>query len=111
MQMSRVVACGVQSAIAITSKESRNGKSFPAKRGRRLSIIGLWQPMKSFVYSLVLGSFKTADYIKMLDVIAQDASKDFQQTGRMRVIVQDNGSILHFARQSVVYFAANLTEY
>ena len=59
------------------------------KRGRRLSILGLWQPLVTFIYGLVFGSMKSENYIAMMDVQAQTA----QQTGRMRVVVQDNGSI------------------
>ena len=55
------------------------------KRGRRLSILGLWQPFVTFIYGLVFGSMKSENYIAMMDVQAQVA----QQTGRMRVIVQD----------------------
>lgn len=60
-----------------------------SKRGRRLSILGLWQPFVTFIYGLVFGSMKSDNYIAMMDVQAQMA----QQTGRMRVVVQDNGSI------------------
>ena len=59
------------------------------KRGRRLSILGLWQPFVTFIYGLVFGSMKSENYIAMMDVQAQMA----QEAGRPRVIVQDNGSI------------------
>ena len=59
------------------------------KRGRRLSILGLWQPFATFIYGLIFGSMKSENYIAMMDVQARVA----QQTGRVRVIVQDNGSI------------------
>lgn len=60
-----------------------------SKRGRRLSILGLWQPFVTFIYGLVFGSMKSENDIAMMDVQAQMA----QHTGRLRVIVQDNGSI------------------
>jgi transposase len=63
------------------------------KRGRRLSILGVWQPLVSFLYTLVYGSFNSSDYIAMLDVQAQQAAIEFHKTGRIRVIAQDNGSI------------------
>ncbi|AFZ22329.1 hypothetical protein Mic7113_6768 (plasmid) [Allocoleopsis franciscana PCC 7113] len=63
------------------------------RRGRRLSILGLWQPLVSFVYGLVIGSFTSESYIKMIDQQAGVAAQEFANTGRIRVIVQDNGSI------------------
>lgn len=39
----------------------------PRKRGRRLSILGLWQPQVSFEYGLVVGSFKSERYLKLMD--------------------------------------------
>jgi transposase len=63
------------------------------RRGRRLSILGLLQPLVSFVYGLVIGSFTSESYIKMLDKQAGVAAQEFANTGRIRVIVQDNGSI------------------
>ncbi|WP_228038828.1 IS630 family transposase [Nostoc sp. LEGE 12450] len=59
------------------------------RRGRRLSIIGFLQPIISFVYGLVIGGVDRKSYIQMME---QEAS-DVQKTGRIRVIVQDNGPI------------------
>jgi len=59
------------------------------RRGRRLSIIGFVQPLISFVYGLVVGGVSRKSYIQMIEQEAQNA----QKTGRIRVIVQDNGSI------------------
>lgn len=59
------------------------------RRGRRLSIIGLLQPVVSFVYGLVIGGVNRKSYIQMMEREAQEA----QKTGRVRVIVQDNGPI------------------
>jgi hypothetical protein len=61
--------------------------------GRRISILGLWQPEKSFEYALACGSFKSASYIKVMDSIAVKAEESLTQTGRLTVIVQDNGSL------------------
>ena len=58
-------------------------------RGKRLSIMGLWQPLVQFVYSLVLGSFKSEDFICLMDAQAEAA----QKAGRIRVNVVDNGPI------------------
>lgn len=59
------------------------------RRGRRLSIIGLLQPLISFVYGLVIGAVNRKSYIQMMELEAQDAEK----TGRTKVVVQDNGPI------------------
>jgi transposase len=59
------------------------------RRGRRISIIGLFQPLISFIYGLVIGGVKRIAYIKMMEQEAQEA----ETCGRMRVIVQDNGPI------------------
>jgi len=59
------------------------------RRGRRLSIIGFLQPLISFVYGLIIGGVNRKSYIQMMEKEAQEA----KQTGRIRVIVQDNGPI------------------
>lgn len=63
------------------------------RRGRRLSIMGLLQPLVTFIYGLVIGSFTSVSYIKMLDAQARVAAQELAKTGRIRVIVQDNGPI------------------
>jgi transposase len=59
------------------------------RRGRRLGIIGFLQPLISFVYGLVIGGVSRKTYIQMMESEAAQA----QKTGRIRVIVQDNGPI------------------
>ncbi len=59
------------------------------RRGRRLSIIGLLQPLISFVYGLVIGGVNRKSYIQMMEQEAESVEK----LGRIRVIVQDNGPI------------------
>ncbi len=65
----------------------------PSRRGRRISILGLLQPLVSFVYGLVVGGFTSARYIQMMDEQARQAKKRLDETGRIRVIAQDNGPI------------------
>ncbi len=67
------------------------------RRGRRLSILGLWQPEQSFEYALAIGSFKSASYIQVMDWIADIAAQTLEQTGRLTVVVQDNGP-LHLSK-------------
>ncbi|AFY81179.1 IS630 family transposase [Oscillatoria acuminata] len=62
-------------------------------RGRRLSILGIMQPKIGFTYGLAIGSFTSKSYIKMMEIEAEEASKELALTGRIRVIVQDNGPI------------------
>lgn len=63
------------------------------RRGKRLSILGLIQPTVSFSYGLVVGSFDAERYIKMMNEQAQQAQQTLKHSGRIRVIVQDNGPI------------------
>lgn len=63
-----------------------------ARKGNRLSILGLWQPDQQFEYALSLGGFKGNSYLKVMDWIATQAERTLAQTGRLTVIVQDNGS-------------------
>lgn len=71
------------------------------RRGRRLSILALLQPLISFVYGLVVGSVSSESYIRMMEQEAQQAA----MVGRTRVIVQDNGSI-HRCKQVQQHWAS-----
>lgn len=64
-----------------------------AKRGHRLSVMGLLQPLVGFVFSFVLGSFKSKDFIGLMEHQAKIAEENLNKTGRIRVITLDNGSI------------------
>ena len=61
--------------------------------GSRISILGLWQPEQHFEYALVQGGFKSASYISVMDWVAATAAETLKRTGRLTVIVQDNGPI------------------
>jgi len=63
------------------------------RRGKRISILGLWQPGEHFDYALAQGGFDGESYIKVLDWVASKAAITLEQTGRLTVIVQDNGSL------------------
>lgn len=69
-----------------------------SRRGKRISILGLLQPLVSFVYGLVVGSFDSTRYITMMDEQARQAKLQLAQTGQIRVIVQDN-SPTHTSKQ------------
>lgn len=62
-------------------------------RGKRISILGLWQPDNSFDYALVQGGFAGESYLKVMDWIADKAAVIYSQTGRFTVVVQDNCKI------------------
>jgi len=53
----------------------------------------MFQPLVSFIYGLVIGSITSESYIKMMEYEAIQAEQEFKTNGRIRVIVQDNGSI------------------
>ena len=69
--------------------------------GNRISILGLWEPGKScvagdpprFEYALVQGGFNGKSYIKVMDWIAHKAAQTLAATGRLTVVVQDNGPL------------------
>ena len=86
--------------------------------GRRISILGLWQPgeqacltaqlsqiqfltlqmlvqllQKDFEYALVQRGFKSRSYLKVMEWQAQQAAVRLAQTGQITVVVQDNGPI------------------
>jgi hypothetical protein len=63
------------------------------KYGSRISILGLWQPGQGFEYALAQGGFNGKSYIKVMDWVAQKAEQTLTQTGRITVVVQDNGSL------------------
>ena len=57
------------------------------KHGKRVSILGLWQPDKGFEYALAQGGFDSQSYIKVMDWVAQKAAKKLAETGRITVAV------------------------
>lgn len=73
-------------------KEQKRLEQVP-RRGNRISILGLWQPGEHFDYALAQGGFDGESYIKVMDWVAQKAAITLKQTGRLTVIVQDNGSL------------------
>ena len=73
-------------------KEQKRLEQVP-RRGKRISILGLWQPNEQFEYALAQGGFDGESYIKVMDWVAEKAALTLEQTGRLTVIVQDNGSI------------------
>ena len=73
-------------------KEQKRLEQVP-RRGTRISILGLWQPGEHFDYALAQGGFDGESYLQVMDWVAQKAAITLEQTGRLSVIVQDNGSL------------------
>jgi len=63
------------------------------KRGKRLNICALLEVGKTFEYGLALKSFKSENYIRLINWQADQAEERLKKTGKITVIVQDQGSI------------------
>nr|WP_293110997.1 IS630 family transposase [Okeania sp. SIO2F4] len=63
------------------------------KRGKRLSILGLFSQEESFEYGLKLGGFQSKSYIEMINWQAEKAEDILKKTGKITVIVLDNYSV------------------
>ena len=64
----------------------------PRQRGRRISVLGLWQPKASFEYGMVVGGFNTKRYLKLMEWQASKAEQHLAQAGQITVIIQDGAS-------------------
>ncbi|MGG6297915.1 IS630 family transposase [Leptolyngbya sp. AN02str] len=63
------------------------------RHGRRVNIIGVWEPHCKFAYGLVVGSITSATYIRFMNAQAKQAQRLLKRTGKMTVIVQDDAPI------------------
>ncbi len=63
------------------------------KKGKRLNICGLLEQNKSFKYGLALKTFNSESFIKLIDWQAKEASERLKETGKITVIVLDQGPI------------------
>jgi putative transposase len=96
--MNQASACGASIRYTYYQRGEQKSLEQTKRRGRRLSIIGLFQPLISFVYGLVIGGVNRKSYIQIMEREAQEAEK----IGRIRVIVQDNGPIHRCGGSSTV---------
>jgi len=71
----------------------------PHRRGRRISLLGFWQPGQGFDYGMVVGGFNSERYLSLMHWQAERAKAHWQATGQITVIVQDGAS---FHRSKVV---------
>lgn len=77
------------------------------RRGRRVNILGVWQPQVQFDYALMLGTLKAPTFVlffwtehlprnnsmQLLDWQSAIANSHFTQSGQLTVIVLDNASV------------------
>lgn len=63
------------------------------RRGRRINILGIWQPQVEFDYALMVGSLKSSTFLKVMDWQALKAKQQLEKTGQLTVIVLDNASV------------------
>ena len=63
------------------------------RRGKRMSLLGVWEPGKEMMYGLVVGGVDSATYIRFMDWQAKQAHRLLKRTGRLTVIAQDNAPI------------------
>jgi putative transposase len=77
--------------------EQKRMEQTKKRYGNRISILGLWEPGKKFEYALVQGGFNGKSYIKVMNWVALKAAQTLAATGRLTVVVQDNGP-LHKSR-------------
>ena len=64
-----------------------------SQRGKRVSLLGVWEPGVEMTYGLVTGSIDSETFIKFINRQAQQAQTKLNRTGAITVIVQDNASI------------------
>lgn len=65
----------------------------PKKRGKRLNVLGVFEPGKRFEYGMGMGSFKAPSFIKFMEWQAEKAEALFKETGQITVLVMDNYSL------------------
>ena len=64
-----------------------------ARKGQRVSILGVWDPDESFDYALAVGGFNSERYIEVINWLATKSAQRLAATGQLTFIVQDNCTI------------------
>ncbi|MDZ7969784.1 MAG: transposase [Nostoc sp. DedSLP03] len=82
------------SPLNYTSSKLGQQKSIyqPRRRGRRISVLGFWEPQHSFEYGVVVGGFNSERYLQLLQWQAHLAQQRLEQTCKITVIIQDGAS-------------------
>jgi putative transposase len=63
------------------------------RRGRRVNILGIFEPKQRFDYALMMGTLKSKTFVKVMEWQAHQAHQEWQASGKMTVIVLDNASV------------------
>ena len=63
------------------------------QRGKRINILGIYEPKKSFNYARSIGSLKKENLVNIWDKEADEAEKYQKQKRRDTVIILDNYSV------------------
>lgn len=87
---------GFEKCSPLSYSYARRGKQKcihqPRKRGRRLSVLGFWQPQQQFEYGVMVGNVNTQRYIHLMEWQAQKAAAHLASTGQITVMIADNAS-------------------
>lgn len=87
-----------QASYSYAKKGKQKKINQKKKKGKRLSILGIYREGESFEYGLKLGSFKSKCYIEMIDWQANKAEDNLKKTGQITVMVLDNYAV-HKSRE------------
>jgi len=58
-----------------------------ARRGRRINILGIWEPAVQFDYALMVGTLKAPTHVQLMDWQANKAQHHLDATGQITVII------------------------
>nr|WP_242036532.1 transposase [Leptolyngbya sp. FACHB-321] len=87
---------GFEKSTPLTYSYVRQGQQHrivkPHRCGRRISLLGFWQPGRRFEYGMVVGGFNSDRYLSLMLWQAERANTHWQATGQITVIVQDGAS-------------------
>ncbi len=87
--------CCCESPLVYSYGEKGKQKEIEQKerRGRRINLIGVWEPNQTMEYAMIAGSVKTKTYLCFMEKQAEKAAQRLFKTGKQTVIVHDNASI------------------
>ncbi|MCL6435324.1 MAG: transposase [Leptolyngbyaceae cyanobacterium HOT.MB2.61] len=87
---------GFEKTSPLTYSDVKRGQQHrmvkPQRRGRRISVLGVWQPGRQFDYGMVVGGFNSDRYLTLMHWQAERAKAHWQATGQITVIIQDGAS-------------------
>ena len=87
--------CCCESPLVYSYGEKGKQKQIEQNRrkGRRINLIGVWEPNQKMEYSMVASSIKTQTYLSFMEQQVKKAASRLFNTGKLTVIVHDNASI------------------